>query len=142
MKQITTVKVMASLCADDKAGPNNQYVESGKLVIVYDDMGRTPIRGIQKDAESRTTAAFRRKLWGGTENIVTEERYAVRRLTPLEAERLQGLPDGWTLIDDKTCSDSARYKAIGNGMAQPIATWLIKRIVEEVENEPTISSES
>lgn len=54
----------------------------------------------------------------------------VRRLTPLECERLQGLSDNWTLIADKTCSDSARYKAIGNGMAQPCADWILKRIME------------
>ena len=58
--------------------------------------------------------------------------YAVRRLTPRETERLQGLPDDWTLIDHKTCSDSARYKAVGNGMCQNIADFLIKRIVEEM----------
>lgn len=58
----------------------------------------------------------------------------VRRLTPLECERLQGLPDGWTLIKDKICSDSARYKALGNGMAQPCADWIIKRIVEAMQN--------
>lgn len=54
----------------------------------------------------------------------------VRRLTPKECERLQGLPDDYTLIDDKTCSDTARYKALGNGMAQPCADWVIKRIAE------------
>lgn len=54
----------------------------------------------------------------------------IRRLTPLECERLQGLPDNWTLINDKSCSDSARYKAIGNGMAQPCADWILKRIME------------
>lgn len=50
----------------------------------------------------------------------------VRRLTPTECERLQGLPDGWTAGG----SDTARYKAIGNGMVQPIADWILKRIVE------------
>lgn len=65
-------------------------------------------------------------------NNVVRQQYAVRRLTPLECERLQGLPDGWTLIDDKSCSDSARYKAIGNGMAQPCADYVIQRIVDEV----------
>ena len=74
-------------------------------------------------------------------NNVVRQQYAVRRLTPLECERLQGLPDFWTLLDDKSCSDSARYKAIGNGMAQPVADWLVKRIVEEIDNEPTISYE-
>ena len=54
----------------------------------------------------------------------------LRKLTPLECERLQGLPDNWTLIDDKTCSDSARYKAIGNGMAQPCADFVMNRIEE------------
>ena len=65
-------------------------------------------------------------------NNVVRQQYAVRRLTPLECERLQGLPDGWTLIDDKSCSDSARYKAIGNGMAQPCADYVIQMIVDEV----------
>ena len=52
----------------------------------------------------------------------------VRRLTPTECERLQGLPDGYTTGG----SDSARYKALGNGMAQPCADFVISRI-EEVE---------
>lgn len=60
--------------------------------------------------------------------------YRLRRLTPLECERLQGLPDNWTLIDDKTCSDSARYKAIGNGMAQPCADFVMKRVYEFLQN--------
>lgn len=67
-------------------------------------------------------------LSGGSENFVLNK--TIRRLTPLECERLQGLSDNWTLIADKTCSDSARYKAIGNGMAQPCADWILKRIVE------------
>ena len=54
--------------------------------------------------------------------------HGVRRLTPLECERLQGLPDGWTDIPHKTCSDSARYKAIGNGMAQPCADFVMSVI--------------
>lgn len=62
--------------------------------------------------------------------ILLERRYAVRKMTPLELERLQGLPDGWTLIDDKSCSDSARYKALGNGMSQPVPDWLLKRLVD------------
>ena len=56
--------------------------------------------------------------------------YKVRRLTPTECERLQGLPDGYTLINDKKCSNSAIYKALGNGMAQPCADFVIRRIAE------------
>ena len=59
----------------------------------------------------------------------TEQRYAVRRLTPLECERLQSLPDGWSLIDHKSCSDSARYRALGNGMAQAVPDWILRRLV-------------
>lgn len=80
---------------------------------------------------------------GGSESLIAEkttgnveswrQTKTVRRLTPLEAERLQGLPDNFTLIDDKTCSDTARYKALGNGMAQPVANWVIKRIKEVVD---------
>lgn len=58
----------------------------------------------------------------------------LRKLTPLECERLQGLPDNWTLLDDKVCSDSARYKAIGNGMAQPCADFVMKRVYEFLQN--------
>lgn len=61
----------------------------------------------------------------------------VRRLTPLECERLQGFPDGHTLIGWKgkpaeECPDGPRYKAIGNSMAVPVMRWLGERI-EEVD---------
>lgn len=59
----------------------------------------------------------------------------VRRYTPRECERLQGLPDDFTLIPDKTCSDAARYKALGNGMAQPCADFIIRRIAETMRME-------
>lgn len=70
---------------------------------------------------------------GGSENLATYNGNTVRRLTPLECERLQGLPDGWTNIEfhGKPAPDSRRYKAIGNGMAQPCADFVIRRIAEE-----------
>jgi DNA (cytosine-5)-methyltransferase 1 len=51
---------------------------------------------------------------------------AVRRLTPVECERLQGFPDGWT----KGLSDSARYRTLGNAVCVPVAEWIARRIVE------------
>lgn len=68
-------------------------------------------------------------LGGGSENIVTDKQYAVRRLMPIECERLQSLPDNYTLIPHKSCTDSARYKALGNGMSQAIPNWILKRLV-------------
>ena len=56
----------------------------------------------------------------------------VRRLTPMECERLQGLPDNWTLIPGVACPDSKRYKAIGNGMAQPCADFILLRLMRHI----------
>ena len=50
----------------------------------------------------------------------------VRRLTPLECERLQGFPDDWTAGQ----SDSARYKQMGNAVAVPVVEWIIQGIVD------------
>lgn len=57
--------------------------------------------------------------------------YVIRRLTPLEAERLQGMPDGHTDIPWKGkehAPDSKRYKAIGNSMCVQVMRWLGERI--------------
>jgi site-specific DNA-cytosine methylase len=55
---------------------------------------------------------------------------AVRRLTPVECERLQGYPDGWTATSDgKPQSDSARYRQLGNSIAVPVFEWAARRIV-------------
>lgn len=60
-------------------------------------------------------------------------RWVVRRLTPLECERLQGFPDNWTRISwrgkpEDECPDGPRYKAIGNSMAVPVMRWIGTRI--------------
>lgn len=61
----------------------------------------------------------------------------VRRLTPLECERLQGFPDGWTDIPwrGKPAPDSLRYQALGNSMAVPVMRWLGERIQRVGENQ-------
>lgn len=53
----------------------------------------------------------------------------VRRLTPVECERLQGFPDDWTAGQ----SDSTRYKQMGNAVAVPVVEWLIQNIVDIAE---------
>ena len=57
----------------------------------------------------------------------------VRKLTPREWERLQGFPDDYTLIDEKT-ADGPRYKALGNSMAVPVMRWIGERIARELAN--------
>lgn len=74
--------------------------------------------------------------------------YTVRRLTPLEAERLQGFPDGWTDIGGWTdsagkkriCSDSARYKALGNSIAIPPWLWVCDQIGQYLGEDKTMAS--
>ncbi|MPM40201.1 hypothetical protein SDC9_86841 [bioreactor metagenome] len=60
------------------------------------------------------------------DKCIVEKRNLIRRLTPLECERLQGFPDGWTLIPG--ASDSARYKALGNSVAIPCVDFVLRGI--------------
>jgi DNA (cytosine-5)-methyltransferase 1 len=64
---------------------------------------------------------------GADELPMTISQMAVRRLTPVECERLQGFPDNYTNIKDK-CPDGPRYKAMGNSMAVPVMRWIGERI--------------
>ena len=73
--------------------------------------------------------------------VLAREKKYIRRLTPLECERLQGFPDNYTQIEwrgkpAEQCPDSLRYKAIGNSMAVPVMRWIgerIKRIEEKTK---------
>ena len=81
-------------------------------------------------------------------NNVVRTKYIVRRLTPLECERLQGYPDGWTDIGEWTdskgkvhkTSDAARYKALGNSIALPPWKWVLKRLCACYERDATTAS--
>ena len=53
---------------------------------------------------------------------------SVRRLTPVECERLQGFPDGWTDVDG--AKDGPRYKALGNAVTVPVIEYIGRRIME------------
>ncbi len=70
---------------------------------------------------------------------------AVRRLTPVECERLQGFPDNHTLIswrgkDADDCPDGPRYKAIGNSMAVPVMRWIGERIAAKLAQAELVAS--
>ena len=99
------------------------------------------------DAYNQTTsdkvAALRAASGGVYDNTVMTT--SVRRLTPIECERLQGFPDNYTQIpwrnkapDD--CPDGPRYKAMGNSMAVPVMRWIGKRI-QHVETLATIPAQ-
>ena len=118
MKAVTRLAICAySFDALESNSMKSKNPHSGCRIV---DIARTLDTSTPDPAKNQGgIAVMERKLYG-----------YVRRLTPLECERLQGLPDNWTLIDDKSCSDTARYRAIGNGMAQPCADYVLQRIVD------------
>ena len=93
------------------------------------------------------TSTLRAKMGDNLPAVAVD--YIVRRLTPLECERLQGLPDGYTRIPHRgkpaeECPDTPRYKALGNGWAVNCARWICQRIQEyekEHEQENTDGNE-
>lgn len=106
---------------------------------------------IREDGTFQTLSS--RMGTGGGNVPMVENKAVVRRLTPLECERLQGFPDGWTDIGDwvdskgkthKGDSDSPRYKALGNSIALPFWEWMAKRMVKQLWDDgvyqPTMAS--
>ena len=65
--------------------------------------------------------------------VLAESNSVVRRLTPLECERLQGFPDNWTSGQ----TDGHRYKQMGNAVAVPVVEWIVKRLVVAVNERDT-----
>ena len=98
---------------------NDYYVKSKRAASDTDDEswlrgGVCPTLNVMDNTgESRATVL----------GVVNSQ---VRRLTPLECERLQGFPDGWT--DEQ--ADSSRYKQMGNAVAVPVVEWIMRRLVE------------
>ncbi|MDD3229676.1 MAG: DNA cytosine methyltransferase [Oscillospiraceae bacterium] len=135
--------VVGALYSGDEKGIGNQYVEQNKCIV--DEFGVYGQSQFGNYAEGCTTLrAQGGDNRGGSENLVAalsgNSRKLIRRLTPLECERLQGFPDGWT--DIPTASDSARYKALGNSVAIPCVTFVmrgiayfLRKIYEEQEDE-------
>ena len=89
---------------------------------------------------------------GGNQVPITVQRiirWIVRRLTPMECERLQGYPDHWTDIGDwvdsngkkhKGDADSPRYKALGNSIALPFWYWMFCRMAKYLPEDATLGS--
>ena len=87
------------------------------------------------------------------QNNTVRQNMVVRRLTPMECERLQGFPDGWTDIGDwvktdkrgreikvKGSADSPRYKALGNSIALPFWDWMLRRMARYLPEDATLGS--
>lgn len=125
----------STLAARDYKSPRN-FVEYQKEVPLYDISHLSDgVREIPKGAVN--TLAARMGTGGGNVAVLneadrqeTDDVRTVRRLTVTECERLQGLPDGYTdvALNIKPASESERLKAIGNGMAQPCADFVLRQL--------------
>ena len=105
-------------------GPDDNDAQAGQLVAFHEnsrhELRETEIAGNLTTGGGKPGQGF----------PAVRDGMIVRRLTPLECERLQGLPDNWTAISDgKPQSDSRRYHQIGNGLAVPVFEWIARRIV-------------
>ena len=135
---------VGALCARDYKGVGSQYVDEDKCIVAAVDC-----RNCTENSDINGT--LQSHMSGGTSlnlNNVVRVKYVVRRLTPLECERLQGYPDGWTdigeWVDSKgkvhKTSDAARYKALGNSIALPPWKWVLKRLCACYERDATLAS--
>lgn len=101
-------------------GGNNMTVKWGLTgTIRAQAHGNNPI--IAKSLTARNV-----RFDASVETFLPQDNGDIRRLTPLECERLQGFPDNWTLVPK--ASDNTRYHAIGNSMAVPVMRWIGNRL--------------
>lgn len=121
---------------DDKTGILQAHTHGHEPIVLAENaIGRKPENGGNGLGCSKGVSYTLNAT--GVHGVCNEG--AVRRLLPVECERLQGLPDDWTKISyrgkpQESCPDSPRYKAIGNSWAVPVIRWLGERIEKELEN--------
>jgi len=144
-------KTVEALCACDYKGISNTYVEQDKVILQKVAANSVLMDSYQhygyKENETTGTLTAEQNIHvrGDTPLVITEVDVA-RRLTPLECERLQNFPDGWTDIgeweDDSgklhKYSDTPRYKALGNAIALPFWQWLSRQISAQYETQCTM----
>lgn len=130
MDDRTTSDIVGTLNARDFKGVGNQYVQENKLIIESDEniIAFSHTQGLDPQASSVAFPTLRAEGGGHAVHITQH----VRRLTPIECERLMGWPDNHTLYraDGKTNSDSSRYRMCGNGVASPVVKWIVENIKE------------
>ena len=127
----------------DSEMPRKNALSRAKSSIVTDSLRITQSSGLDRHAvyarqrvdefrnDDIASTQSARQAKDATDLVVESDRqYAqlIRRLTPLECERLQGFPDDWTNIPG--ASDSARYRALGNSVAIPCVEFIMRSLKE------------
>ena len=135
----------SSCIVDEEKAPTLTTTHDGSPAVCYDPKAVDCRNGTESEINATLQSNMAHSLNG---NNVVRCNYIVRRLTPMECERLQGYPDGWTDIGEWTdsngkvhkTSDASRYKALGNSIALPPWKWVLKRICACYERDATMAS--
>ena len=109
-------------------GCGNDQTLFEPVAFAANHRGEVRLQGGDGDVCGSVTASQSGKQMNGV-----ADGYVVRRLTPLECERLQGMPDNWTKVPYRSkpaeeCPDTPRYRAVGNSMAVPVMRWIGERM--------------
>lgn len=128
----------------------NRITDYTAIAIERKTFNEQSFSGYKESDKCSTLKAKAGNIGNGSECLIAEKviRWIVRRLTPVECERLQGYPDDYTNIGDWTDSkgkkhkyaDSPRYKALGNSIALPQWFWLAQRMRPYLKEKPTLGS--
>lgn len=118
-----------------------QCADAGGLTSAMEGMNPTAVavQASQSGVRFNETVGTLDANYGSRRHNGVMQGMQVRRLTPVECERLQGFPDGYTAIPWRKkpaseCPDSPRYKALGNSWAVPVVRWIGSRILKELSN--------
>ena len=125
-KQSTGVLLGSEVAATLRSGGDGGVPSSRGEHLVAEDITSPTLTAYNMDSRSPQSEEQQRIV-----NAVFESTMAVRRLTPLECERLMGWPDDHTRYkaDGTEQADTHRYKQCGNGVASPVAQWIAKHIL-------------
>lgn len=139
-------KIMPTITGDHE----NRITDYTAIAIERKTFNEQSFSHYKESDKCSTLKAKAGNIGNGSECLTAEKtiRWIVRRLTPVECERLQGFPDDYTNIGDWTDSkgkkrkyaDSPRYKALGNSIALPQWFWLVQRMRPYLKEKPTLGS--
>ena len=128
----------------------NRITDYTAIVTERQTFSEQSFSSYKESDKCSTLKAKAGNIGNGSECLIAEKaiRWIVRRLTPVECERLQGFPDNYTNIGDWTDSkgkkhkyaDSPRYKALGNSIALPQWFWLVQKMRPYLKEKPTLGS--
>lgn len=139
-------KIVPTITGDHE----NRITDYSAIAIERKTFNEQSFSHYKESDKCSTLKAKAGNIGNGSECLIAEKaiRWIVRRLTPVECERLQGYPDGYTDIGDWTDSkgkkhkyaDSPRYKALGNSIALPQWFWLVQKMRPYLKEKPTLGS--